>query len=261
LVKGQAKDFHTMVDDYEFRISKVNYTLYPRYMEALRVWCALYSGQYDYCEDWLLNRAPRDTDVLTILDIYNVLVKLRIYLLLGKYYLVISIAVRLIPTLEDWHRTMDACETRLIYAMALFSDNNLEKAYEVLDGVLPVIKRFHYYRLVADEGQKMYNMLRLYKKSRRTNDGFIDLLISLSKQMGIMYPNYLKKLSENYPSLTDTEKSVLRLMADERTNADIADYMSVSINTVKFHSKNIFMKLNVNNRHQAIKIALESNII
>jgi LuxR family maltose regulon positive regulatory protein len=50
-------------------------------------------------------------------------------------------------------------------------------------------------------------------------------------------------------------------MADERTNADIADYMSISINTVKFHSKNIFSKLNVSNRHQAIKIAIEANII
>jgi LuxR family maltose regulon positive regulatory protein len=65
----------------------------------------------------------------------------------------------------------------------------------------------------------------------------------------------------DYAALTDTERSVLRLMADERTNADIADYMSISINTVKFHSKNIFSKLNVSNRHQAIKIAIEANII
>jgi LuxR family maltose regulon positive regulatory protein len=156
---------------------------------------------------------------------------------------------------------MDTCEAKLLYAMALFSDGNPQKAYEILDHTLPIVKRFHYYRLVADEGQKMYNMLRLYKKSRNINDFFLDMLISLSKGTGLMYPHYLKTLSESYPSLTDTEKSVLRLMADERSNADIADYMSVSINTVKFHSKNIFTKLNVNNRHQAIKIAMEANII
>jgi LuxR family maltose regulon positive regulatory protein len=230
-------------------------------MDSLRAWCALYEGDYDYCENWLLKKAPRDTDPLTIMDIFNIMVKLRVYLLLGKYYLIISIAIRLIPVLESWHRIMDKCEANLLYAMALFSDNNLVRAYEVLDEVLPVIKHYHYYRLVADEGQKMYNMLRLYKKSRSLNDAFIDLLISMAKTTGLMYPYYLKTLPENYPSLTDTEKSVLRLMADERTNADIADYMSVSINTVKFHSKNIFTKLNVNNRHQAIKIALESNII
>jgi LuxR family maltose regulon positive regulatory protein len=261
IMKGQAKDFQAMIDDYEYRISKVSYTLYPKYMDSLRTWCALYDGDYDFCEDWLLNKAPRDTDPLTIMDIYNILVKLRVYLFRGKYYLVISIVIRLIPFLESWHRIMDKCETYLLYAMALFSDNNLAKAYEVLDLVLPIIKHYHYYRLVADEGAKMYNMLRLYKKSRNLHDGFIDLLISLSKGTGLMYPDYLRQLSENYPSLTNTEKSVLRLMADERTNADIADYMSVSINTVKFHSKNIFTKLNVSNRHQAIKIALESNII
>jgi LuxR family maltose regulon positive regulatory protein len=261
IMKGQAKDFQAMIDDYEFRISKVNYTLYPKYMDAMRVWCALYEGDYNRCRKWLFEKAPKDTDPLTIMDIYNILVKLRVYLLLGKYYLITSIAIRLIPVLESWHRLMDICEAKLLYAMALFSDGNTLSAYEILDEVLPAIQHYHFHRLVADEGQKMYNMLRLYKKARGINNTFLDLIISMAKTTGLMYPNYLKKLSENYQTLTDTEKNVLRLMADERTNADIADYMSVSINTVKFHSKNIFMKLNVSNRHQAVKIALESNII
>jgi LuxR family maltose regulon positive regulatory protein len=83
----------------------------------------------------------------------------------------------------------------------------------------------------------------------------------MAKETGIMYPNYLRRSSENYPTLTETEKNVLRLMSAERTNAEIADYMSVSINTIKFHSKNIFMKLNASNRHQAIRIATQANII
>jgi LuxR family maltose regulon positive regulatory protein len=261
IVKGQSKKIQPLVDDFESKISKVNYTLYPTYIDAMRAWCALYEGNIEYCENWLATKAPSDVETITIMDIYSILVKLRVYLQLGRYYLLISVAIRLLPILDSWHRVMDKCETNLLYAMALFSDNNEEKAFEIIDEVLPVIKRFHYYRLVADEGQKMYNMLRLYKKARNVTDGFLDLLISLTKGTGLMYPIYLKKLSENYPTLTDTEKSVLRLMADELTNADIADYLSVSINTVKFHSKNIFMKLNVSNRHQAIKIALESNII
>jgi LuxR family maltose regulon positive regulatory protein len=261
IIKGQAKKLQPLIDDFEFKIAKVNYSLYPNYIEALRAWCALYEGDFERCEHWLDSNAPQDIESITIMDTFNIMVKLRVLLQLGRYYLLISIVIRLIPLLESWHRIMDTCEAKLLYAMALFSDGNPQKAYEILDHTLPIVKRFHYYRLVADEGQKMYNMLRLYKKSRNINDFFLDMLLSLSKGTGLMYPHYLKTLSENYPSLTDTEKSVLRLMADERSNADIADYMSVSINTVKFHSKNIFTKLNVNNRHQAIKIAMEANII
>jgi LuxR family maltose regulon positive regulatory protein len=261
-MKGQSKKLQPLIDDFEYKISVVNYSLYPNYIDALRAWCALYEGDYDYCENWINTTSKQEIATISIMDIYNILVGLRVYLLLRKYYLLISVAIRLIPLLESWHRTMDICETKLLYAMALFSDDNFSQAYAILDEVLPLVKSYHYHRLVADEGQIMYQMLRMYKKSRHIiNDEFMEMLISLTKATGIMYPHYLKKHSVDYAALTDTERSVLRLMADERTNADIADYMSISINTVKFHSKNIFSKLNVSNRHQAIKIAIEANII
>jgi LuxR family maltose regulon positive regulatory protein len=262
IMKGQSKKLQPLIDDFEYKISVVNYSLYPNYIDALRAWCALYEGDYDYCENWINTTSKQEIATISIMDIYNILVGLRVYLLLKKYYLLISVAIRLIPLLESWHRTMDICEVKLLYAMALFSDENFNQAYAILDEVLPLVRRYHYHRLVANEGQIMYHMLRLYKKSRHIiNDEFMEMLISLTKATGIMYPNYLQKHSVNYAALTDTERSVLRLMADERTNADIADYMSISINTVKFHSKNIFSKLNVSNRHQAIKIAIEANII
>ena len=50
-------------------------------------------------------------------------------------------------------------------------------------------------------------------------------------------------------------------MSNERTNSEIADFKGISINTVKFHSKNIYKKLSVNNRRRAVKVAKENNIL
>jgi LuxR family maltose regulon positive regulatory protein len=261
VAKGQITELQSYIDEFELRIQKVNYSLYPNYISSLRIWCDIYVGNYSRCEEWLNKDSPIDTEDFTIMDIFNVMVKLRVYLQLGKYYLLISAVIRLIPRLESWHRDMDLCEANLLYAMALFSDNNLKKAYDVLDSILPLVRRRGYFRLVADEGQKMYQMLRSYKKDRNISDDFLDMLITLSKETGLMYPDYLKKISTNYPKLTDTEKNVLILMAQEHSNSEIADYMNVSINTIKFHSKNIFQKLNVSNRHQAIKAGFEAAII
>ena len=51
--------------------------------------------------------------------------------------------------------------------------------------------------------------------------------------------------------LTTREIDVLRLMADGKTNGDIARLLFVSQGTVKFHVKNILRKMQASNRADA----------
>jgi DNA-binding NarL/FixJ family response regulator len=57
-------------------------------------------------------------------------------------------------------------------------------------------------------------------------------------------------------ALTDREESVLQLLAEGRTNAQIAEAVSLSENTVKFHLRNLFGKLGVSNRTEAVATLL-----
>jgi DNA-binding NarL/FixJ family response regulator len=56
-------------------------------------------------------------------------------------------------------------------------------------------------------------------------------------------------------SLTKREKQILKLCASGSRNLDIADTLNVSTHTVKTHLYNLFKKLNVGNRIQAINWA------
>ncbi len=56
--------------------------------------------------------------------------------------------------------------------------------------------------------------------------------------------------------LTRRELEVLRHLIQGRSNREIADAMPVSVNTVKFHLKNIFEKLGVNSRKDAVSAGL-----
>ena len=59
-------------------------------------------------------------------------------------------------------------------------------------------------------------------------------------------------------TLTRRELEVLSALASGRTNKQIARDHGVSLNTVKFHVRNLFQKLGVNSRSQAIAMYLRS---
>ncbi|HEX5087897.1 MAG TPA: response regulator transcription factor [Nocardioides sp.] len=65
---------------------------------------------------------------------------------------------------------------------------------------------------------------------------------------------------EVFPELTDREREVLGLIASGMENAEIARELGVSTKTVRNHASNIFMKLHVAHRAQAIVLAREAGL-
>ncbi len=61
--------------------------------------------------------------------------------------------------------------------------------------------------------------------------------------------------------LTERELFVLRLVASGASNQEIADNMSLSVNTVKTHLKNILSKLQLENRTQAAMYAMQHGLV
>jgi DNA-binding NarL/FixJ family response regulator len=66
---------------------------------------------------------------------------------------------------------------------------------------------------------------------------------------------------EDVGGLTDREREVLVLIADGKSNAEIAATLFVSINTVKTHVTNIYAKLGVRRRTEAVLVAGQRGII
>ena len=62
-------------------------------------------------------------------------------------------------------------------------------------------------------------------------------------------------------ALTDREITVLHLVAKGASNAQIADELFISMNTVKTHLHNILNKLQLDNRTQAATYAIEHGLI
>jgi DNA-binding NarL/FixJ family response regulator len=61
--------------------------------------------------------------------------------------------------------------------------------------------------------------------------------------------------------LTEQEVRILKLMAEGMSNSEVAESLSVSRNTVKTHVHNIFAKLGVTDRTQAVILAMRKGMV
>jgi DNA-binding NarL/FixJ family response regulator len=63
-----------------------------------------------------------------------------------------------------------------------------------------------------------------------------------------------------FPELTDREREILQLIAQGRTNPEIRQDLGISLKTVRNHISNIFSKLQVADRSEAIVRAREAGL-
>lgn len=70
-----------------------------------------------------------------------------------------------------------------------------------------------------------------------------------------------KQAEDPHTQLTEREKEILLLMAEGKTNQEIADQLFIALKTVKVHVSNILGKLEVQDRTQAVIYAFKHDLI
>ena len=95
--------------------------------------------------------------------------------------------------------------------------------------------------------------------------GIIEGEAALTKSMATRLLKGVAKRSmdtaKGEEALTERELIVLRLVAIGASNPKIAEKLSISVNTVKSHLKNILSKLQLENRTQAAAYAVKSGLV
>nr|WP_143186176.1 MULTISPECIES: response regulator transcription factor [Paenibacillus] len=81
-----------------------------------------------------------------------------------------------------------------------------------------------------------------------------------SKMMNRFRSNAKGGEAPAYKELTEREMEVLKLLAQGKSNQDIADQLIIGIKTVKFHVTNILAKLGVEDRTQAAIYAYKNGL-
>ena len=164
-------------------------------------------------------------------------------------------AIRLLGRLreaaEDGQRAGSAMEILILLALAHQSRNDTRAALTALEPALQHAQSENYVRLFLDEGAPMVTLLRTATQHGVAVDYALRLLAALDGRAQTPVENRLVN------ELSVRELEVLRLLRSELSGPDIARELMVSLNTMRTHTKNIYTKLSVNNRREAVRRAAE----
>ena len=98
---------------------------------------------------------------------------------------------------------------------------------------------------------------------RAVNQGDAFLYPSIAR---MLLEEYLQKVQSgeergSYDGLTDREREVLRMVAEGKTNKEIADDLSLSVRTVQAHRANLMGKLHMHDRTELVRYAIRKGLI
>jgi two-component system nitrate/nitrite response regulator NarP len=86
----------------------------------------------------------------------------------------------------------------------------------------------------------------------------IETILAVSEgRMVFPFMDMSKPGNDPFGLLTGREQELLIALSEGNTNIQIASELEISLNTVKFHLKNLYSKLNVKNRAQAVACYLK----
>jgi LuxR family maltose regulon positive regulatory protein len=184
----------------------------------------------------------------------------RVYLAQGDAPAVLAILGPLREQMEAKNWIDEQLKVMALQAVAYQVSGDNALAFHVLREVLSLAEPGGYIRTFVDEGPPMGQLL--YEAlSRGIAPDYVQRLLSA---FPIAEPEPVPSSAANdelIEPLSERELEVVHLIAEGLTNPEIAARLFLSPHTVKAHARNIYGKLNVHNRTQAVARARALGIL
>ena len=167
-----------------------------------------------------------------------------------------------IPELRTGNSRGELVRQLVLQAAALDALGNRRSALSALSEALALSAPEGFILRWLDTGPGIVPLLRELKDAPDISKDLLSYLDTLLEACRDTYGDLpLPKKEELLNPLTPRELEILRLIGQGYSNPEIAEELVVSLNTIKKHTSNIYSKLGVRSRTQAIACAHELNLI
>ena len=181
----------------------------------------------------------------------------------------IGLLERLLQAADEGGRMGSAIEILVLQALAHHVLGDIPTALLPLQHALALAEPEGYVRMFVDEGPPMADLLEEAAKHGIAPNYVRQLLTAFDKTADrtpvkpvllAQRASAIAPQASPIETLSERERDVLRLLATDLTGPEIARQLVVSLNTIRTHTKNIYNKLEVNNRRAAVRRAEELDL-
>jgi LuxR family maltose regulon positive regulatory protein len=241
---------------------------YAFYLEGWETRVRLALGDVDHASQWAKERELKFFDGIVGSSSMTNLILARIRIAEFNRGLIRSLddTIAHLASLAKQFEIVDSVkgfvDVMVLQAVALRAIGESDRALFVLTSALSLAKPEKYVRSFIDEGEPMAELLRLAVARDTTVEYSGKLLSEWAKE-----PKSKESIKELTSSdhllepLSERELEVLRLLAIGMSNQEIADQLFLAIGTIKKYTSNIYGKLSVHNRTQAVARARELDLV
>jgi LuxR family maltose regulon positive regulatory protein len=246
-----------LLDEAE-KVYDTDYSPEVQPVPAVRARVHLAQGRQDEALRWARDRAA--DDALSYVREYEHITLARI-LLAGSVAErsadtdAVRLLERLLNAAEEGGRVGSAVEILVLLALAHRDGGRPSAAHTALERALNLAEPEGYARVFLDEGAPMLGLLRDFP-ARDAAASYAGRLVAAggpATARAPAGPGLVDPLSER-------ELDVLRLLRSELDGPEIARELTVSLNTMRTHTKNIYAKLGVGSRRAAVRRADELDL-
>lgn len=169
----------------------------------------------------------------------------------------VNLLLKLRANAEIGNRVKSIIEIELLLTRAfLLSSNN--EAITHLKRAIQLAETENYLRLFLDEDNSILELIQhLTKSDKEISSSFVNRILTSSKMNSQLVKTKIGLLD----NLSERELEVLQLINSGLSNKKITEELFISMSTVKTHLRNIYSKLGVHSRTEAIVKAKELNLI
>jgi LuxR family maltose regulon positive regulatory protein len=210
----------------------------------------LTAGDIAGVEQWARDSGVRLDDEPAYLHDYEQLTLARLLLATSRPGDATELLQRILTAAEAGHRDGNAIEALALLALAHDAAGDTPGAVAALEEALTRAEVEGFVRIFLDAGPPMNALLKTALRLGRASDQAAAVLAAAGSPTRPPPQSLVDGLSSR-------ELDVLRLLRSDLSGPEIAAELVVSINTVRTHTKNIFMKLGVNSRRAALRRADE----
>lgn len=222
-------------------------------------------GKLDTAKDWL---QAQETQALTkqdddlksnyfFIELLRLVTHIRLELASGKTDKALSLLKLHQEKAKEHGVRRSVIEGKILQALAFDAQGNDQHALDAIKEALLLSEQDGFIRLFVDEGQPLAKLL--YKAAEvGCSPEYAGQLLGAFPTRGYPDPPTSSKLIE---PLSARETEILTLIAKGLTNQEIANQLVISLRTVKWHTSNIYGKLEVKNRTEAAAQGRELGIL